>query len=325
MRARMRSRRPSHATVVAYLALFVALGGTSAYAANTIFSADIVDGEVKTPDLAATAVTNNKLASGAVSLGKMAGDSVDASKVVDKSLTGADIDEAKLDAAPLRTRVAQGGCEAAVAGTGAMVKVGSFCMDRYEASVWSKPGGGTQYGVSSDDYPCNDNGQDCNNIYARSVAGVPPSRHISWFQAQQALANSGKRLPTNAEWQQAVAGTPDSTACNISTGAVQNTGANAGCVSRFGANDMVGNLWEMVADWDEEAESAAGFYPPGDFGTDWIGVGKGSGQASTHHPAPLQRGGNFTNAQIGGSDGGPFAVKAQDRLMDAFNGFRGAR
>src|SRR5256885_10575002 len=35
----------------------------------------------------------------------------------------------------------------------------------------------------------------------------------TYFQAQQALANSGKRLPTNAEWQAAVAGTPHSSAC----------------------------------------------------------------------------------------------------------------
>src|SRR5438874_617328 len=70
--------------------------------------------------------------------------------------------------------------------------------------------GGTQYGVSSADYPCLANGNDCKGkIYARSVAGVTPSRSITWFQAQQALANSGKRLPTNAEWQQAAAGTPD--------------------------------------------------------------------------------------------------------------------
>jgi hypothetical protein len=43
MLARMRARRPSHATVVAYLALFVALGGTGAYAANEWTGANIVD------------------------------------------------------------------------------------------------------------------------------------------------------------------------------------------------------------------------------------------------------------------------------------------
>ena len=39
--------------------------------------------------------------------------------------------------------------------------------------------------------PCGDDGQDCQGlIYARSVRGVTPSRHITWFQAQAALANS---------------------------------------------------------------------------------------------------------------------------------------
>jgi hypothetical protein len=45
---------------VAYVALFFALGGTSAYAANTVFSSDIVDGEVKNPDIAPTAVGTGK-------------------------------------------------------------------------------------------------------------------------------------------------------------------------------------------------------------------------------------------------------------------------
>jgi hypothetical protein len=284
--------------VMATIALFVALGG-AAYAthpggANTIDSIDIINGQVKTADLGNSAVSNAKLANASVATAKIADGGVTARKLGCSGNNASDV----------------------------MVKAGSVCIDKYENSIWDAPTGGNQITGA---IPCNINGQNCTNIYARSVAGVTPRADISWLQAQQALANSGKRLPTNAEWQQAVAGTPDSTACNISTGAVQNTGANAGCVSRFGANDMVGNLWEMVADWDEEAEAAAAFYPPGDFGTDWIGVGKGSGQASTHHPAPLQRGGNFTNAQLGGSDGGPFAVKAQDRLMDAFNGFRGAR
>jgi hypothetical protein len=106
MLARLRSRRPSHATVVAYLALFVALGGTSAYAANTILSADIVDGEVKTPDLATGAVTNTKLGAGAVATDKLAGGAVTTDKVrdnnlggrdvLDNSLRGADIDESTL-------------------------------------------------------------------------------------------------------------------------------------------------------------------------------------------------------------------------------------
>jgi hypothetical protein len=80
MRRKLRTRRPSHGTVVAYLALFVALGGT-AYAANTIRSIDIVDGEVKTPDLANFGVTKPKLATNAVTT----------DKVLNNSLTGADL------------------------------------------------------------------------------------------------------------------------------------------------------------------------------------------------------------------------------------------
>src|SRR5262245_31109443 len=94
-----------------------------------------------------------------------------------------------------------------------MVAAGAVCIDKYEVSVWSSPTGGTQYGATADDYPCGDDGQDCKagtagEIYARSVPGVTPSRFITYFQAQAALANVGKRLPSNAEWQQAAAGTP---------------------------------------------------------------------------------------------------------------------
>jgi hypothetical protein len=57
--------RPSHATVVAYAALFVALGGVS-YAAvtlprNSVGSKQIKDGQVKNADLARNAVTSAKV------------------------------------------------------------------------------------------------------------------------------------------------------------------------------------------------------------------------------------------------------------------------
>ena len=130
-----------------------------------------------------------------------------------------------------------GVCDASVKQCGDdAVVAGTVCMDKYEASVWRVPnptttnaslvkkiqqgkatladltgGGATQFGTASDDYaPCADNGQNCaNDIYAVSLPGVTPSAYITWFQAQEACANARKRLPTNAEWQVAVNGTPD--------------------------------------------------------------------------------------------------------------------
>ena len=57
----------SYANVTATLALVIALGTGSAYAANTIRSGDIVDGQVKRADLAASAVNSAKLEDNSVS------------------------------------------------------------------------------------------------------------------------------------------------------------------------------------------------------------------------------------------------------------------
>jgi formylglycine-generating enzyme required for sulfatase activity len=137
-----------------------------------------------------------------------------------------------------------------------MVPVGSFCIDRYEASVRQNPDcSGDRYGESSDDCPAGfpDNGNWTAQVYACSLSDVMPARYVTWFQAQRACAASGKRLCTNEEWQAAAAGTPDdATSCNISTTEPENTGARPDCVSRHRARDMVGNLWEWTALWVAE-------------------------------------------------------------------------
>jgi hypothetical protein len=91
MLRKLRPRRPSHATVVAYLGLFVALGTGSAYAANTVFSSDIVDGEVKSVD-----VGDGEIGSADVkdnSLNTFDVHSFLGVDVVDGSLTGADVSD----------------------------------------------------------------------------------------------------------------------------------------------------------------------------------------------------------------------------------------
>lgn len=96
------------ANVASAIALFVALGTGGAYAANTIYSGDIVDGEVRSPDLRDAAVNQKKLGANSVNTTKVIDDttaggglvsadlrpgSVATSEVVDNSLTTADINE----------------------------------------------------------------------------------------------------------------------------------------------------------------------------------------------------------------------------------------
>ena len=211
-----------------------------------------------------------------------------------------------------------------------MVPVGPICVDTYEATVWSKPPKsdgtprGTQFGVTGDDYPCSFNGNDCTGvIYAVSLPGRTPSSFINWFQAQQACLNVGKRLLTNAEWQGAAAGTPDtggaddgSMTCNTDglEPGVSLTGSRENCVSNFGAFDMVGNLFEMVADWIQGSTfpwkpTTSGTAGP-DFGDDFMnGINPAFEQrpGSTNFPAMLVRGGRFN----GGTGTGVFALNAR--------------
>ena len=109
------------------LGLFVALATGTAYAANTVFSSDIVDGQVKAPDIdagavltaeiangqvkatdigdgevkaaeiAAAAVTNAELGPGAVKSGNVQDDNLTGADIAPNTLKGADVDEATLD------------------------------------------------------------------------------------------------------------------------------------------------------------------------------------------------------------------------------------
>ena len=230
------------------------------------------------------------------------------------------------------------------------VRSGGICIDAYEASVWRIPpdaaavlqhtqdgtvtvdeltaSGAVPLGTESDNYaPCEDSGQNCtDDIYAVSLPGVTPSSRITWFQAQAACENAGKRLPSNAEWQAAVIGTPDPgsndalTGCNSQTGAKALTGSRSGCRSARGAFDMVGNVYEWVADWVPRSTTC---------GTWSGGVSPTSdaqclaGAATSAEPGALLRGGDY----LSGADAGPLAVVA-DRAPSAFLnvvGFRCAR
>jgi formylglycine-generating enzyme required for sulfatase activity len=150
-----------------------------------------------------------------------------------------------------------------------MVRVGDFWIDRYEVSAC--PGG------SLGSWPGNGNDT---TAAACSTTEVSPQTNITWFQAAQMCANAGKHLCTNAEWQAAVAGTPDpgkssglDGECVTDATGLRMTGQGTKCRSRYGAEDMIGNVWEWAADWfeagrpwqtvDGQSPAPAGPWPPG--------------------------------------------------------------
>jgi len=238
------------------------------------------------------------------------------------------------------------------------VRSGTICIDKWEASVWYIPpapalaqlvnwvktgnvaglkgGSGlkgatpvalgvVQLGLSPGDlaaHGCPETGNGCKNFYAVSIPGVTPAAFITWFQAAAAARNSAKRLPTNQEWQVAALGTPDGSPCNVGDGAGQvvNTGASTGCVSDVGAFDMVGNLWEWVADW---VPGTTGCVDP---------IFPGTGDHNCLAPispsigaAAIMRGGLFNHGEFGRA--GVFAISAENSPSHSEEsiGFRGAR
>jgi hypothetical protein len=229
------------------------------------------------------------------------------------------------------------------------IRVGTTCVDRFEASVWlvQQPArrqpllkriangkvtaqelldaGAVQLGCDEAppaihsafplSFPENGNWTPVlgtkppsPGIYAVSVEGVVPTSCVTWFQAEQACAASGKRLLTNEEWQRAAAGTPDPAlivgpldcATVTPTAGPVPTGSRTACVSSWGVSDMVGNLSEWVGDW-------ADLNNP--FVCDTNAFGDRScfgGSGLSPLPGALHRGGGWAD----GSNAGVFAVNA---------------
>ncbi len=236
-------------------------------------------------------------------------------------------------------------------GVDEVVKVGiggsAFWIDRYEASMWTALDGGSQVFNNSDDSSLSfpKNGQVTIPYYALSVGGAGAANYVSWFQAAEACAASGKRLATTQEWQRAARGTYDpgnngGGALCVLNGGPRPSGNALGasqlqsCVSDWGAEDMIGNHWEYTNEWyfavghtgipGEPAVDGLVPWPDASFGNDAtyniLSAAIVDVAYSQGLPAVLMRGGNW----VAGNGGGIFNLSLSAGLTDTSNddGFR---
>jgi hypothetical protein len=109
---KLRSRL-TFANVCSFLALLIALGTGGAYAADTIGSDDIINGQVKSADIGNSQVQSidvrddsigtAELGPGAVTGGNLAANSVNGERVLNNSLTGTDVLDQTITGADIGT------------------------------------------------------------------------------------------------------------------------------------------------------------------------------------------------------------------------------
>jgi hypothetical protein len=202
MNKRLKLRRPSHTTVVAYLSLFLVVSGGAAFAAsnlaknsvgakqikkNAVTAAKIKNGAVTGSKIAANAVTasqianesvtTGKLANNAVNTGKIANDAVNTGKLANESVTTGKLANESVTTGKLANNAVNTGKIANDAVTGAKVNEGSLhftCNNPTDATLIL---GG----------PC---------VYKRTAAGG-----ATWEEAIQTcqVGVPGATLPTVAQ------------------------------------------------------------------------------------------------------------------------------
>ena len=118
--------RVIRANVLSWIAVVLAFTG-GAYANHLlVLSSDIVDGEVKTPDLATSAVTNSKIAASAVGNAKIATGAVTNTKIAAGAVTSAKIAAGAVTTAKIADGAVTGAKVADGSLTGAEVTDGSL-------------------------------------------------------------------------------------------------------------------------------------------------------------------------------------------------------
>lgn len=185
-------------------------------------------------------------------------------------------------APPRNAKVVASDSKAEPACPSEMTPVGDTCVDRYEGHLLRRRDNGSLVKHPPHARPTG------GVFVARSEPGVRPQAYISRIEAASACENAGKRLCSVTEWYRACRGTNDTTypyganfvagRCNVGKphllsivhgknakawqydshfndpeldqrpGFLAATGEFSGCVSTYGAYDLVGNLHEWVSD-----------------------------------------------------------------------------